>query len=292
MAPTLEDSYTYCRALAKHTARNFYYSFLTLPRDRFRAMCVLYAFMRVTDDLGDDLTAGVDRAAALSRWRTELLFAWNSGKCQHPVLPAVVDMLRVQQVPLQYLLDVITGVEMDLQPAAYRTFEELSGYCYHVAGAVGLACIHLWGFHDPRALAAAVDCGTALQLTNILRDLREDADRGRIYLPAEDLQRFGISADDLVSGRRDPRFDALMQFEVTRTRDYYTRARALFGYLEPAGQPILETMLRIYGGLLDEIERRGYDVFTRRIELSCGRKLFIAGHAIVRHKLRRIFAPA
>jgi phytoene synthase len=292
MAPTLEDSYTYCRTLAKQTARNFYYSFLTLPRDRFRAMCVLYAFMRVTDDLGDDLTAGVDRAAALSRWRTELLFAWNSGKCQHPVLPAVVDMLRQQQVPLQYLLDVITGVEMDLQPTRYRTFEELSGYCYHVAGAVGLACIHLWGFHDPRALAAAIDCGTALQLTNILRDLREDADRGRVYLPAEDLERFGISATELVSGRRDRRFDELMQFEVARTRDYYARARALFGYLEPAGQPILETMLRIYGGLLDEIERRGYDVFTRRIELSCRRKLFIAGHAIVRHKLRRIFTPA
>jgi phytoene synthase len=292
MAPTLDDSYEYCRALAKQTARNFYYSFLTLPRDRFRAMCVLYAFMRVTDDLGDDLTAGIDRAAALARWRAELLFAWNSGKCQHPVLPAVVDMLRAHQVPLQYLQDVITGVEMDLQPTGYRTFDELAGYCYHVAGAVGLACIHLWGFHDSRALASAIDCGTALQLTNILRDLREDADRGRVYLPAEDLERFGISADDLACGRRDRRFDELMQFEVARTREYYARARALFGYLEPAGQPILETMLRIYGGLLDEIERRDYDVFSRRVELSCGRKLFIAGHAIVRHKLRRIFALA
>lgn len=292
MTPTLEDSYEYCHALTKRTARNFYYSFLTLPRERFRAMCVLYAFMRVTDDLGDDETPGVDRAAALARWRTELLFAWNSGQCRHPALPAVVDMLRNYRVPLPYLLDVITGVEMDLKPVAFESFDRLAEYCYHVAGAVGLACIHLWGFHDERALAAAVDCGTAFQLTNILRDLQEDAVRGRVYVPREDLLRFELTADDLTRGSHDERFQRLMEFEVARAREYYGRARALFGYLDPPGQPILETMLRIYGGLLDEIERRRYDVFTRRVELSCGRKLLIAGHAIVRHKLRRIFAAA
>lgn len=290
MTPTLEDSYEYCHVLTKRTARNFYYSFLTLPRDRFRAMCVLYAFMRVTDDLGDDETPGVDRPAALSRWRTELLFAWNSGQCQHPVLPAVVDMLRNYRVPLQYLLDVITGVEMDLQPVAFDSFDRLADYCYHVAGAVGLSCIHLWGFHDERALPAAVDCGTAFQLTNILRDLQEDAARGRVYLPREDLLRFELTADDLTHGCQDERFQRLMKFEVARAREYYGRARALFECLDPPGQPIFDTMLRIYGGLLDEIERRRYDVFTRRVELSCGRKLFIAGHAIVRYKLRRLFA--
>jgi phytoene synthase len=292
MTPTLEDSYEYCHVLTKRTARNFYYSFLTLPRKRFRAMCVLYAFMRVTDDLGDDETPGVDRAAALARWRAELLFAWNSGLCGHPILPAVVDLLRNDRVPLQYLLDVITGVEMDLQPVAFESFDRLADYCYHVAGAVGLACIHLWGFHDERALPAAVDCGTAFQLTNILRDLQEDAARGRVYLPREDLLRFELTENDLLTGCHDERFLNLMKFEVERAREFYGRARALFEYLDPPGQPILDTMLRIYGGLLDEIERRRYDVFTRRVELSCGRKLFIAGHAIVRHKLRRMFAVA
>jgi phytoene synthase len=290
MTPTLAESYDCCRALARRTGRNFYYSFLTLPRDKFRAMCVLYSFMRVTDDLGDDETPGVDRAAALERWRSELLFAHNSGQCRHPVLPAVVEVLRNYQVPLSYLLDVIEGVEMDLHPVSIETFEQLSEYCYHVAGAVGLACIHIWGFHDEKALPAAIDCGTAFQLTNILRDLREDATRGRTYVPAEDLVHFGLSRDDLARGAGDARLEGLMQFEVSRTREYYDKARRLFEYLDPAGRPILETMLRIYGGLLDEIERRHFDVFTRRVELSCGRKLYIAGRAIMKHKLGRLFS--
>jgi phytoene synthase len=290
MALPVAESYDYCRLLARRTARNFYYSFLTLPRDRLRAMCVLYAFMRVTDDLGDSDESEPVRAAALANWRESLLRARDSGQCDHPVLPALIDVIGRYRIPVDYLLDVIAGVEMDVKPVRFATFAELADYCYHVAGAVGLACIHLWGFHDDRAKAAAVDCGTAFQLTNILRDLSEDAARGRIYLPDEDFVRFGLARDEVGRGCRDDRFDRLMEFEVSRAREYYARAGALAGYLDPAGKPILETMLCIYGGLLDEIERRRYDVFTRRIELSCGRKLFIAGQVLVRHKLRRIFS--
>lgn len=289
MKPTLDDSYEYCRVLAKQTARNFYYSFLTLPRDRFRAMCVLYAFMRITDDLSDDVAEG-DRVVNLARWRSGLRAALENGEFEHPVFPALTDMLARFQVPSEYLFDVITGVEMDLNPVSFETFEELKRYCYHVAGAVGLACIHLWGFHDERALEAAVDCGTAFQVTNILRDLQEDSMRGRLYLPLEDLARFGLKKEELLVNSRDARYERLMQFEVSRCREYYKRSMALFKYVDPPGLPILETMLRIYGGVLDKIERRRYDVFTRRIELSCGHKLFIAGSAIVRHKLRRIFS--
>lgn len=294
MARSVAESYDYCQVLAKKTARNFYYSFLTLPRDRLRAMCVLYSFMRVTDDLGDSDEPAEDRATGLKEWRASLVQAAETGQSEHPVLPALVDVVRTYKIPIRYLLDVITGVETDLSPVAFDTFERLADYCYHVAGAVGLACIHLWGFHDERALAAAVDCGTAFQLTNILRDLREDAGLGRVYLPREDLEQFGLTAAELsgngmAAGVRDERFEKLMQFEVARTREYYARAQALFNYLDPPGKPILETMLRIYGGLLDEIERRRYDVFTRRIELSCGRKLFIAGHVFVRQKLRSLF---
>jgi phytoene synthase len=258
-------------------------------------MNALYSFMRVTDDLGDSASPADLRAAQLAAWRQSLLRACDKGPCDHPVLPALADTVQRHGIPLRYLLDVIAGVEMDLAPAQYRSFDELSRYCYHVAGAVGLACIHLWGFHDSRALEAAVDCGTAFQLTNVLRDLGEDAAGGRTYLPTEDLDRFHIAAGELAAAGRsdfsgDERFAQLMRFEVERARDYYTRARALFEYLNPPGRPILEAMLRIYGGLLDEIELRRYDVFTRRVALSRGRKLLIAGDVLVRHKLRKLFS--
>lgn len=318
MAASVDDSYDYCQALARRTARNFYYSFLTLSRERRRAMCVLYSFMRVTDDLGDSDRPEPDRAGDLARWRDSLVRALDTSKSDDPVLPALVDVVRRYKVPVKYLLDVIAGVEMDLKPVCFETFDLLSRYCYHVAGAVGLACIHLWGFHDERALEAAVDCGTAFQLTNILRDLGEDAARGRMYLPVEDVVHFGLSREDftplsavvmqasrlppvqLTKGAAgtataqksvvsDDRFARLMEFEVSRAREFYARARRLDDYLDPPGKPILQTMLRIYGGLLDEIERRHYDVFTRRVELSSGRKLLIAGDVLLRHKLRKIF---
>lgn len=292
MACSVAESYQYCQALARRTARNFYYSFLTLPGDRRPAMCALYAFMRVTDDLGDSDRPAPERASELASWRSSLISACETGQAEHPVLPALADTVRHDQLPVKYLLDVITGVEMDLQPVAIDTPARLADYCYHVAGAVGLACIHLWGFHDERALPAAIDCGMAFQLTNILRDLAEDAARGRVYIPQEDLERFGLSAADLATGGQDPgareRFVQLMEFEVARTREYYARARLLFDYLDPPGKPILETMLRIYGGLLDEIERRRYDVFTRRIELSRARKLLIVAGVLVRSRLRRL----
>ena len=299
MVLSVPESYDHCRALARKTARNFYYSFLTLPRERMRAMCVLYSFMRVTDDLGDSDEPAETRKAQLASWRENFVRACNQGECNHPVLPALVDIVHNYRIPVQYLLDVITGVEMDLTTVAFETFDRLADYCYHVAGAVGLSCIHLWGFHDERAVPAAVACGTAFQLTNILRDLREDAARGRVYLPREDLDRFQLTAADLActnladknstGGCPDERFERLMQFEVARAREYYARARALDEYLDPPGKPILETMLRIYGGLLDEIERRRYDVFTRRVELSRWRKICLTAHTLARHKLHALF---
>jgi phytoene synthase len=301
MAYSVAESYAHCRALARATARNFYYSFLALPRDRRPAMCALYAFMRVTDDLGDSDEPASVRADQLAHWRASLVQACHTtmrdtppGESgDDPVLPALVDTVRRYGLPVQYLLDVIAGVEMDLQPTAYETFEQLADYCYHVAGAVGLSCIHLWGFHDQRALAAAVDCGTAFQLTNILRDVREDTVRGRVYLPREDLERFHLSPSELAGHdpsrhHGDGRFRELMQFEVSRAREFYARAQALFDYLDRPGQPILDAMLRIYGGLLDEIERRDYDVFTRRVELSRCRKICVVAQTLARHKLRHL----
>ena len=288
MKSELDASYLYCKRLSRRTARNFYFSFLTLPRDRFRAMCVLNAFMRLSDDLGDDPNRPLaERQRALADWRCSLTRALeempNDGET-HPVFPALRDVVQTYGIPHEYFFDVIDGVNLDLSDARFETFDELADYCYHVAGAVGLCCIHIWGFHDPRALPAAVTCGRALQLTNILRDLKEDASMGRLYLPREDLARFGYTFEDLTQGRRDERYSRLMQFEVARTRGFYEEARELFDYLDPAGKSILEVMLRIYGGLLDEIERREYDVFTRRVKLSRWKKLYFTARGIIRQR--------
>jgi len=289
MPVSLDESYAYCVQLSRRTAKNFYYSFLALPSERFQAMCALYAFMRLCDDLGDDpQKLPAEREANLSLWQEDLERALGGEATRHPVFPALCDIVRRYRIPTEYLFAVIRGVRMDLGPVHLRTFAQLEDYCYHVAGVVGLCCVHVWGFDDPRALQAAIPCGLAFQLTNILRDLKEDAALGRIYLPAEDLERFGYTADDLRQGCRDERFRQLMQFEVQRTRGYYAQAQELFTYLHPEGRPVLEAMFRIYGGLLDEIERRQFDVFSRRIQLSTWRKLCVAARGIARLQWSRL----
>jgi 15-cis-phytoene synthase len=282
---SLEDSYAYCRKLAKRAATNFYVSFLALPSQQRRAMQVLYAFMRLSDDLGD--TPGVSRdqrAVNLNDWRCSLAAALQDEQYDHAVFPALAQIVREYEIPHQYLFDVIDGVCMDLDFTGFETFENLQNYCYHVAGAVGLCCIHIWGFNDEEALDSAIDCGLAFQLTNILRDLGEDAAMGRVYLPREELKRFGYSAGDIASSCRDRRFRQLMDFEVGRTEEYYRKAESLFEYLAPAGKPILRAMLNVYDGILKEIKRRDYDVYSRRVRLPKWRKLLIAGHALLARK--------
>ena len=276
MTTTLENSYAYCQQLAKQTAGNFYYSFLALRKEQFQAMCVLYAYMRLVDDLGDSPELSLEeRGAALTNWRHELQRALDQQPQDqseefHPCLPAVVDMIQRYEIPIHYFFDVITGVESDLQPVTFQTFDDLADYCYHVAGVVGLCCIHIWGFHDDRAVEASIDCGLAFQLTNILRDLAEDADLGRVYLPQEDLHRFDYSQSDIQARVYDQRFRELMQFEVDRARVYYQNSERLFEYISPEGRRILKAMHQIYGGILNEIERLDYQVYTTRAGLPAG----------------------
>ena len=219
------------------------------------------------------------------------------------ILPALSDLVDRHSIPHRYLLDVIRGVGMDLDGACvqdgspgfhsteltcrYQTFDELRDYCYHVAGVVGLCCIHVWGFRNEGAIGRAVDCGLAFQLTNILRDLGEDADHGRIYLPAEDLDRFGYSPTDIKLRVNDDRFQALMEFQVARAEQYYEKARGLFQHLEPSGRTILKAMVRIYGGLLGEIRKRDYDVYSRHISLPTWQKMLIAADAMIRRRFQR-----
>ena len=169
----------------------------------------------------------------------------------------------------------------------FQTFEELTEYCYHVAGVVGVCCIHIWGFNDEAALNSAADCGLAFQLTNILRDLGEDADNGRVYLPAEDLARFEMTPADIGNRVIDDRFHQLMAFQVERAETCYSKANDLFQWLEPPGKPILKAMLRIYGGLLKEISKRDFDVYSRRVSLPTWRKLLIAADAAINRRIGR-----
>lgn len=280
MTMDLAESYRYCRRLARRSASNFYYSFLLLPRAKRQSMCALYAFLRHTDDLSDGDDAIACQQATLAAWRDSLHRAVG-GTCDHPILPAIVDVVRRCELPVEYLLDVIDGVEMDLNARQYESFGELEDYCYHVASAVGLACIHVWGFSDAAALHPARQLGVAFQLTNILRDLKEDAARGRVYLPAEDLRRFDYGAEELAEGVRDERFRGLMQFEIARAEEFYAEGATLAHYLSLDGRRALAAMVATYSGLLAEIKRRDGDVFTSRVRLSGWHKLRIATRSLL-----------
>src|SRR5580693_6508592 len=185
----VEESYEWCVEVARTQAKNFYYSFLLLSVRQRHAMCAVYAFMRYCDDLSDD--EGIaDRPAAIARWHEDLTAALEGRTSGHTVWPAFIDAVTRYKIPHQYFYDMIDGVSSDLEPRRIQTFEELYDYCYHVASVVGLTVIHIFGFESQEALLLAEKCGIAFQLTNILRDVREDRENGRIYIPAEDIQRF------------------------------------------------------------------------------------------------------
>jgi phytoene synthase len=276
---SLAGSYAYCERLARAHAGNFYHAFRLLPADQRRALCALYAFMRVADDLADAPGPPGDKVQPLQEWRRQLHGAL-AGNYRHPLHPALHHTLATYGVPPAHLEEVLDGVAMDLDTLYYPTFAELYRYCYRVASAVGLACIHVWGFRDDRARVHAEAAGIALQLTNILRDLGEDAARGRVYLPREDLDRFGYPPAALAQGLRDERFRELMRFQVARARGYYEQAEPLAPLLRPAGRAVFLVMLRTYRGLLEAIVRRDYDVFSSRVRLSRLHKLWLATRAL------------
>lgn len=280
MNADLKTSYQLCQRIARQRAGNFYYAFLPLNRERRQAMCALYAFLRKTDDLGDSPSTADERRQALSVWRQQLEQALQ-GQFVDPRLPALADTVRQFEIPREYLEAVLDGVEMDLTIHRYQTFGDLSEYCHRVASAVGLCCLHIWGHPGEDAIQPAEQVGVAFQLTNILRDLEEDLEAGRVYLPLEDLERFGYGVEDLAQGTRDDRFHALMQFQMERAENYYAAGPRLYDMLSPGGQMAFSVMYRIYHGLLQEIRRRDGDVFSRRVRLSGLKKLRIAASSML-----------
>jgi 15-cis-phytoene synthase len=275
----LADSYAACERLARREAGNFYHAFRLLPRSQRRAMCALYAFMRMADDLSDGPEPVEEKRRRLDDYREQLDLAL-AGKPTLELHPAFADTVHAYRIPRQYLIDVIDGVCMDLESVRFDTFADLYPYCYRVASAVGLCCIHIWGFDGAEAKSHAEAAGIAFQLTNILRDLAEDAARGRIYLPREDLIAFGYTEEQLVRGERDERFRLLMQFQVDRARLFYNGAQPLSAALRPAGRAVFQVMARTYRGLLEEIVHRDYDVFSARVRVDHWRKLWFVLQAL------------
>ena len=278
MRNAVQTSYDYCRRVARTRAKNFYYSFLLLSAQQRKAMCAIYAFMRYCDDLSDE--PGATRAA-IDRWRAEMEDAIEGRFSGKPVWPAFHHTVRRFGIPHEYFREMIEGVASDLEPRRFQTFDELYRYCYQVASVVGLTIIHIFGFDTRSALPLAEKCGVAFQLTNILRDIREDAGNGRVYLPLEDLERFGVTEEDLRAGNRSDAFLQLMRFEAARARVYYTESAPLLDLIHPRSRPSLWALVSIYSGLLDRIERTNYDVFARRVRLSSLEKSWIVVRALV-----------
>jgi phytoene synthase len=276
---SLEQSWAHCRVVAKQRARNFYYSFILLPPEKKNAMCAMYAFMRYCDDLSDE--PGANRSA-IDRWRGTLTEALAGRPDDNPTWPAFLDAVNRYCIPHEYFFEMIEGVASDLETRDIATFDDLYLYCYRVASVVGLTTIHIFGFTASDALALAEKCGVAFQLTNILRDVREDAALGRVYLPTEDLARFGVSVDDLKNARRTEQFGRLMEFETGRARRYYSESAPLLDLIEPESRPALWAMIAIYSRLLDHLAASHYDVLVRRISLSSLEKTWIVLRAALR----------
>ena len=266
---TVETSYQYCERIARSRAKNFYYSFVLLSREQRHAMCAMYAYMRYCDDLSDDV-ADIDRRTSIAKWRADLDQALNSDSAvpDHPLWPAFRDAVDRFRIPHQYFFDMIEGVSSDLEPRRVQTFDELYTYCYHVASVVGLTIIHIFGFESPeQALQLAEKCGIAFQLTNILRDIKEDSGLNRVYLPAEDLARFGVPETDLSASAPTAAFLELMRFEADRARRYYDESRPLLDLVHARSRRSLWALIEIYSRLLRRIEGAGYDVLSQRVRV-------------------------
>jgi len=269
------DPFAYCEQKTASSGSSFYYAFRFLPDDQRRAIIALYAFCREVDDVVDECSdVGVARLK-LHWWREEVMRIYD-GTPAHPVALALQTQVQQRNLPKEYFLEIIDGMEMDLDQHRYETWPELALYCHRVAGVVGLLSAEIFGYTNRKTLKFASGLGTAFQLTNILRDVREDAHRGRIYLPREDMLRFGVNEQNILSHQHTPQVQALLAFELERARDHYRKALALLPAEDRYAQRAGLIMSAIYQATLDEIEHDGLRVLERRVSLTPLRKLWIA----------------
>ena len=274
MASEIDRAYDHCQRVAKEHAKNFYYAFRTLPAAKRRAIYAVYAFCRYCDDVADDDHLPLDEKRRLLAEIRERLHN-PAREAEDPVLMALEATTRDFGIPRRYYEDVIRGVETDLVVARFQSFDHLREYCYLVASAVGLICIEVFGYEDPAAREYAVDLGIAMQMTNVMRDVKEDMDRGRIYLPLDDIRSFGYSEQDLMDGRNNESFRRLMAFQAERARSYFDSGARLFPLLSRESRACAAVLHQLYSRILDRMESSGYDVFGQRIGLSTSEKLLM-----------------
>jgi phytoene synthase len=299
--PSLDDAYRTCRAIAKREAKNFYYSFVALPPARRNAICAIYAFMRKADDLSDDESLPrEERRRQINAW----LAAWHEARAgaatADPVFVAVRDAAARFEIPFSLLDELVAGTTMDLEaftsdiPDTYATFADLYRYCYLVASVVGLVCIRIFGYSDPRAEKLAEETGIAFQLTNILRDVAEDAERNRVYLPLEDMSAHGVSIEQLLhhpKGRPTAEERQLFKTIADRAEKYYKSAQQLLPLIDAESRPALNVLVSIYHDLLRRIEKADYDVFSERASVPTVQKLAILSVGLARIGVIRLFKP-
>ena len=299
-APTpsqLAVAYSVCRGITRSRAKNFYYGFLVLPKKKRRALCAVYAFMRRCDDIADDPSLPVrDRRQKLDVWLDAFHAAQAGHPTDDPIFLALTDAQRRFGIPAGLLDALAFGTAMDVEEDSeqptnsglqvqYRSFEDLERYCYNVASVVGLVCIRIFGYNKPDAEPLAERCGLAFQLTNIIRDVKEDAALGRVYLPGKDLAEFSISATEIASTVDPARIRPLLALQAQRAFENYRAAEDLIPLIDEDSQPALWVLVTIYRGLLEKIVRLNYDVFTRRVSLSVWEKLKILSRGFLQRIL-------
>jgi 15-cis-phytoene synthase len=276
---------TSATAITRSSNTNFYYSFSLLPKQKREAIHAVYAFCRYTDDIVDEGADEERKVVLLSKWRMELGKALD-GTSTYPLLNQLNATARRFNIPVHHFYDLIRGMEMDLTKTRYRTFDELKEYCYLVASSVGLMCRKIFGYRNESTRDYAINLGIALQLTNILRDVKDDAKRGRIYIPLEDMERFGYTEDDLLNCRYTPAFVSLMRFECARASSYFDMAREALKDEDKYYFFAARIMWSIYAHTLNRIERKHYNVFERRISISKFLKLLITFRYWLSHRLK------
>ena len=268
----LAQAYEECRLITRREAKNFYYAFLTLPAARRKAIYVVYTFCRYCDDSVDNEASLDQKLSMLRELRRKLDLSYR-GQAPEPVFLGLADVAQNYDIPQEYFQEVLSGVESDLVKTRYQNFEELRHYCYQVASVVGLICLQIFGYRDHRAQQHAVDLGLAMQLTNIMRDVQEDLELDRIYLPQEEIRRFGYSEEELQTGIINDPFRELMLFQAQRARQYFQSGFLLLPFLAPRSRACPSVLGRLYSLILDRIEAADYDVIHQRISLSQGEKL-------------------
>jgi phytoene synthase len=297
VTPEVQAAYAACRNIARKKAKNFYYAFVALPAKKRDAICAVYAFMRQADDLSDDEDLPIaERRIAMDKWLTRWHQVQAGDATSDPVFIALLDAQSSFAIPSDLLDQLVQGTATDLEPrfAAYATFADLYRYCYLVASVVGLVCIRIFGYLDPRAEKLAEETGIAFQLTNILRDVREDAQRGRLYLPLEDLERCGVTPGSMTgisSGQQlTPQQRQVLAIQAERAGQFYKSAEALLPLISPDSRAAMWVLVTIYHRLLRHIEQRNFDVFSTRVGVPAYEKLSILGAGLFKTLAQGVWA--